>query len=126
MRNHTLSECSVLSLNTRVRPNNKADIWTATHHQLRGTWWRIGWVDACQPKGRGFDSRSSRHVGTLGKSFSYSCLCASAWNSDTVSVHRSRERLRVADNLKGRYINGQNEWMIEWMNELNSNQGKVK
>ena len=31
-----------------------------------------------QPKGRGFDSRSSRHVGTLGKSFTYSCLCAMA------------------------------------------------
>src|SRR6218665_3963408 len=30
-----------------------------------------------QPEGRGFDSRSSRHVGTLGKSFTYSCLCAS-------------------------------------------------
>ena len=29
-------------------------------------------------RGRGFDSRSSRHVGTLGKSFTYSCLCASA------------------------------------------------
>src|SRR6218665_3002933 len=29
-------------------------------------------------QGRGFDSRSSRHVGTLGKSFTYSCLCASA------------------------------------------------
>jgi len=36
--------------------------------------------------GRGFDSRSSRHVGTLGKSFTYSCLCALAWNSDTIYV----------------------------------------
>ena len=43
-----------------------------------GTWWRIGRVDDFQPEGRGFDSRSSRHVGTLGKSFAYSCLCASA------------------------------------------------
>jgi len=51
-----------------------------------GTWWRLGWVDYFQPEGRGFDSRSSRHVGTLGKSFTCSCLCASAWNSDTVSV----------------------------------------
>ena len=31
-----------------------------------------------QPEGRGFDSRYSHHVGTLGKSFTYSCLCASA------------------------------------------------
>ena len=58
-----------------------------------GTWWRIGWVDDFQPDGRGFDSRSSRHVGTLGKSFTYSCLCASAWNSDTVSVLQSEAPL---------------------------------
>ena len=51
-----------------------------------GAWWRLGWVDSFQPEGRGFDSRSSLHVGTLGKSFTCSCLCASAWNSDTVSV----------------------------------------
>ena len=36
--------------------------------------WRIGKVDAFRPKGHGFDSRSSRHVGTLGKSFIHSCL----------------------------------------------------
>ena len=35
-------------------------------------------TESFQPEGRGFDSRSSRHVGTLGKSFTYSCLCASA------------------------------------------------
>ena len=29
-----------------------------------------------QLEGRGFDYRSSRHVGTLGKFFTYSCLCA--------------------------------------------------
>src|SRR6218665_1545787 len=27
-----------------------------------------------QPEGSGFDSRSSRHVGTLGKSLTHSCL----------------------------------------------------
>ena len=31
-----------------------------------------------QPEGCGFDSRSCHHVGTLGKSFTYSCLCALA------------------------------------------------
>ena len=36
--------------------------------------WRIGRVDAFRPKGLGFDSRSGRHVGTLGKSFTQSCL----------------------------------------------------
>ena len=37
-----------------------------------GTWWRIGWGGDFQPDGRGFDSRSSRHVGTLGKFFTCS------------------------------------------------------
>ena len=36
--------------------------------------WRIGKVDAFRPKGYGFDSRSSRHAGTLGKYFTRSCL----------------------------------------------------
>ena len=31
-----------------------------------GMVWRIGWVDTFRPKGRGFDSRSGRHVGPLG------------------------------------------------------------
>ena len=31
-----------------------------------GAWWR--------PKGRGFECRSSRHEGTLGKPFTHSCL----------------------------------------------------
>ena len=33
-----------------------------------GMWWLIGRVDAFRPQGRGFESRSSRQVGTLGKS----------------------------------------------------------
>jgi len=51
-----------------------------------GTWWRLGWDNDFQRVGREFESRSSRHVWTLGKSFACSCLCASAWNSDTVFV----------------------------------------
>ena len=39
-----------------------------------GTWWHIGWVDSFQPEGRGFDSRSFHHIGTLGKSLTHSCL----------------------------------------------------
>src|SRR6218665_4152481 len=35
---------------------------------------RIGRDDAFRPKGRGFEFRSSLHVGTLGKSFTHSCL----------------------------------------------------
>src|SRR6218665_855114 len=41
---------------------------------LCGAWWHIGRVDAFQPEDREFESRSIRHVGTLGKSFTYSCL----------------------------------------------------
>src|SRR6218665_1915270 len=39
-----------------------------------GTWWLIGRIDAFRPKRRELESRSSRHVGTLGKSFTHSCL----------------------------------------------------
>ena len=39
-----------------------------------GRVWRIGRVDAFRPKGQGFDSRPNRHVVTLGKSFTRSCL----------------------------------------------------
>ena len=49
-------------------------------------WWLTGRVDSYRPEGSRFESRSSCHVRTLGKSFTCSCLCASAWNSDTVSV----------------------------------------
>jgi len=41
---------------------------------ISGTWWRLGWDDDFQPESRRFDSRSSRHVGTLGKSFTCSCF----------------------------------------------------
>ena len=40
----------------------------------QGRVWRIGRVDAFCPKGHGFDSRSSCHVGTLGKFFTHSYL----------------------------------------------------
>ena len=38
------------------------------------TWWHTGWVDTFQPEGHGFESRSSRHVGTMGKSLTRSRL----------------------------------------------------
>src|SRR6218665_2987965 len=40
----------------------------------RESWWLIGRFNAFRPKDRGFDSRSSRHLGTFGKSFTHSCL----------------------------------------------------
>src|SRR6218665_1827864 len=39
-----------------------------------GRVWRIGRVDTFRPKDHGFDYRSSRHVRTLGKYFTHSCL----------------------------------------------------
>ena len=38
------------------------------------TWWCFGRVGGFRPKGHGFDSRSSRHVGTLGNFLTHSCL----------------------------------------------------
>ena len=37
-------------------------------------WWLIGRFVAFSSRGRGFESRSSHHIGTLGKSFIRSCL----------------------------------------------------
>ena len=44
------------------------------YHCTVGRVWRIGKVNAFRPKGHGFDSRSSRHVRTLDKSFTRNCL----------------------------------------------------
>ena len=52
----------------------------------RGVWWLIGRFVAFRPKGREFESRSSRHVGTLGKSFTRSCL----WRFDVKLRHSIR------------------------------------
>ena len=70
--------------------------------KVRWVWWLIGRFITFHPKGRGFESHSSRHVGTLGKSFTHT-------NSDTVSMLR-RERLWVVVDLKRRYRNSLNEW----------------
>jgi len=46
-------------------------------HYNGGAWWlRVGLVgfDAFRPEGRRFESHSSRHVRTLGKSFTRCCL----------------------------------------------------
>jgi len=45
-----------------------------THIHQCGAWWRIDRDNASWPEGHGFESRSIRHVGTLGKSFTRSCL----------------------------------------------------
>ena len=39
-----------------------------------GSWWLSGKFVALRPEDRRFESHSSRHIGTLGKSFTHSCL----------------------------------------------------
>src|SRR6218665_253388 len=39
-----------------------------------GEWWLSGKFSALHPQGRRFEPHSSHHIGTLGKSFSHSCL----------------------------------------------------
>src|SRR6218665_2236378 len=63
-------------------PRRTEEARLSSHQQTLKLLHRIG---ACQisvfdfqPGGRGFYFRSSRHVGTLGKFFTYSCLWASA------------------------------------------------
>ena len=43
------------SLNKRI---------THKHRNVCGSWWVIGRFDTLRPKGRGFESRSDRHVST--------------------------------------------------------------
>jgi len=67
-----------------------------------GAWWLIARFGVFRPKGRRFDPRSSRQVGTLiSPSLAVACG-ASAWNSDAVSVLR-REVLCVVVDLKRGY-----------------------
>ena len=60
--------------------NNWVDAWIWTDGRT-GRWmdghralWLIDRFGAFLPKGRGLESHSSRHVGTLGKSFTHNCL----------------------------------------------------
>src|SRR6218665_3398945 len=63
-------------------------------------------------EGRRFESRSSRHVGTLGKSFTHSCMWRFGVLTPTQYQCCSRECLRVVVDLKRRCRNIQNEGMI--------------
>ena len=53
---------------------NSSPVLCVRIHFVYGAWWPIGRFDAIRPKGRGFESRSSRHVVTLGKSFTRSYM----------------------------------------------------
>src|SRR6218665_24580 len=61
------------------------------HQMIVGHVWRTGRVDAFCPKSHGFESRSSRHVGTLGKSLTHSCL----WRLGVKLRHKIRAVLGV-------------------------------
>jgi len=56
--------------------NIKLPTWTKADRaaEISEAWWIISRFDTFRPKGREFESRASRHVGTVGKSFPRSCL----------------------------------------------------
>src|SRR6218665_1778211 len=78
---------------------------------LCGVWWLSGKFGALRPEGREFESHSSHHVGTLGKSFTRELPVAlRRVNSDTVSVLLSVAPLSSRKrNLKRRYRNIRNK-----------------
>src|SRR6218665_3119573 len=89
---------------------NKRQTGSELLKQHLGHVWRIGRVDAFRPKGHGFDSRSSHHVVTLGKSFTHSCL----WRFGMKFRHSMcREHLWVIVDWKKHYRNSLNERMNE-------------
>ena len=57
--------------------NTTDDAPTRPHTHRVGRGGALVESSAIRNEGRGLESCSSRHVGTLGKSFAYSCLCAS-------------------------------------------------
>jgi len=66
------------------------------------------WLIAFRPKGRRFESRSSHHIGTLGKSFTRSCL----WRFGVKlqhSIHALSGAHLVVVDLNRRYGNSLNE-----------------
>ena len=81
-------------------------------------WWRIGRFDAFRPKGREFESLSSRHVETLGKFFTCSCLWRLGVNLRHIIRAVSGALLTIAVDLKTSYRNGLNEWMTHLIDIL--------
>jgi len=59
--------------------------------------------------GQGFDSRYSRHIGTLCKSFTHSCLCRFGVKFRHSIRAVSGASLSTIEDLKGRYRNNLNE-----------------
>ena len=82
-----------------------------TYLSWRWTWWHIGRVAAFHPKGHGFDSRFSYHVGALDKSFNHSCL----WRFGT----KFRQSIIAVSGapLSSRGLEEALQKYPEWMNE---------
>jgi len=62
-----------LTISTGTRVPAKYQVPESRSRQFRLVY-TPGRVDSCRPEGRGFESRSCRHVGSLGKSFTHRCL----------------------------------------------------
>ena len=60
-------------------------------------WWLTGRFNDFHPKGRRFESRPSGHVGTLGKSFTRSCL----WRFGMKPLHSNHAVLGALMNSSG-------------------------
>ena len=56
------------------KKNNFYHILLSSQQFCCRAWWLIGRFVAFRPKGCGFESRSIRHAGTFGKSFTHSFL----------------------------------------------------
>src|SRR6218665_2403758 len=64
---------------------------TLFNQSIFGAWWLTGRFIAFRPKGYGFESRSSCHIGTLGKAFTRSSL----WRVSMKMRHSIRAVLGV-------------------------------
>ena len=60
---------------------------------IYGEWWLSGSLGALRPEGHRFESHSSRHVETLGKSFTCNCLLHFGMLTSTQHQCCSQERL---------------------------------
>ena len=86
-----------------------------TTSYVYGAWWLICRFVTFRPKGRGFEFRSSRHVGILGKSFTRSCL----WRCG-VKFRHSISAVLGAPQSSGGLWRGAIEmaWMNEWSHSV--------
>ena len=69
-----LSKVSLTTLRTVINCHMRPSMHIIRLFANNGAWWRIGRFETFRPKGREFESRSIRHVGTLAKSFTCSGL----------------------------------------------------